>query len=69
MPATPQLERAGLAASSDTLQQVTARADGSHYDYYGVYDDELLRTPDGWRIVARKQYPFYTEGEVAPNPQ
>jgi hypothetical protein len=42
---------------------------GGHYDYYGVYDDELVKTASGWRIKARKQYPFFAEGTTAPDPK
>jgi hypothetical protein len=31
-------------------------ADGSSATIYGRYDDELVRTPAGWRIARRAQY-------------
>ena len=41
---------------------------GGHFDFHGVYEDEMIKTPEGWRIKARKQYPFYIEGSPAPDP-
>ena len=41
----------------------------AQYNYYGVYDDELVKTAEGWRISTRRQYPLITTGEVAPDPQ
>ena len=40
---------------------------GGRFNYYGVYEDELRRTNDGWRIKSRKQYPLFSEGTIAPN--
>lgn len=45
------------------------KKDGSMYNYYGVYEDDMVKTSDGWRIKSRKQYPFFTTGETAPDPK
>ena len=41
------------------------KEDGTRFDYHGVYDDVFVRTKDGWRIKARKQYSFFTMGKKA----
>ena len=42
---------------------------GGMYEFYGMYEDELVKLPQGWRIKARKLVPFFDRGEVAPNPK
>lgn len=40
--------------------------DDTRFDYFGVYDDQLVKTPSGWRIKTRKQYPLFMQGAPAP---
>jgi 3-phenylpropionate/cinnamic acid dioxygenase small subunit len=35
---------------------------GDHYMIAGRYDDELVRTPDGWRISSRRLTRVWSEG-------
>jgi hypothetical protein len=35
-----------------------------HHTFGGVYEDELVRTPDGWRITHRMLFPMWQIGEV-----
>lgn len=47
-------------------QHVRAAADGGpNYIVGGRYDDQLLRTPDGWRITRRVLTVLWTEGNPA----
>ena len=36
--------------------------DGEHFEMGGRYDDELLRTPDGWRFTSRSITILWSEG-------
>jgi len=36
--------------------------DGEHFEMGGRYDDELLRTPDGWRFTSRTISILWSEG-------
>ena len=56
----------GTAIAKTYATNYHLKTDGTRYDYFGVYEDELVKTPEGWRIKARKQYPLFTQGEVAP---
>lgn len=38
---------------------------GPHYLLAGVYRDELVRTPEGWRIRRRELQTIWTEGNAA----
>jgi hypothetical protein len=35
-----------------------------HLTFGGVYEDELVRTADGWRITPRTLFPMWTINEV-----
>jgi hypothetical protein len=37
-------------------------ADGEHFEMGGRYDDELLRTPDGWRFTCRTITILWSDG-------
>ena len=37
-------------------------ADGEHFEMGGRYDDELLRTPDGWRFTSRTISILWSDG-------
>ena len=37
-------------------------ADGEHFEMGGRYDDELLRTPDGWRFTNRTITIMWSDG-------
>ena len=37
-------------------------ADGEHFEMGGRYDDELLRTPDGWRFTSRTITILWSDG-------
>ena len=37
---------------------------GALYSMWGLYDDQLVRTVDGWRIAQRKYTTFTVEGPV-----
>lgn len=37
-------------------------ADGEHFEMGGRYDDELLRTPDGWRFTRRTITILWSDG-------
>lgn len=53
-------------------QHVRKVAEGSpNYVVAGRYEDELVRTPDGWRIALRRLVPVWSEGnlEVVRPPQ
>ena len=43
------------------------KKDGTRFNYYGVYEDDMVKTDKGWRIKARKQFPLFIEGTVAPD--
>ena len=36
---------------------------------FGTYDDEFVRTPDGWRISARNDNPAVQIAGTAPRPR
>jgi hypothetical protein len=36
--------------------------DGEHFEMGGRYDDELLRTPDGWRFTSRTITILWSDG-------
>ena len=36
--------------------------DGEHFEMGGRYDDELLRTPDGWRFTSRTISILWSDG-------
>ena len=38
---------------------------GANFIVAGRYEDELVRTPDGWRIAHRVLTPMWTEGNLA----
>jgi ketosteroid isomerase-like protein len=38
--------------------------EGALYSMWGEYDDQLIRTPDGWRVKYRMYRSFLTEGPV-----
>ena len=38
--------------------------DGEHFEMGGRYDDELLRTPDGWRFSKRTITILWSEGNT-----
>ena len=38
--------------------------EGQIYSMWGQYNDELVRTPDGWRVKRRVYQSFLTEGPV-----
>jgi 3-phenylpropionate/cinnamic acid dioxygenase small subunit len=38
--------------------------EGALYSMWGVYDDDLVRTPQGWRIADRRYLVNLTEGPV-----
>mmetsp|Transcript_3929 Transcript_3929/g.7424 ORF Transcript_3929/g.7424 Transcript_3929/m.7424 type:complete len:124 (-) Transcript_3929:79-450(-) len=40
---------------------------GGRFNYYGIYEDNLIKTEAGWRIKSRRQYPLIMEGEPSPN--
>ena len=44
------------------------KKDGDRVNYFGCYEDDLVKTTDGWRIQTRRQYPLFVEGKVAPDP-
>jgi len=47
-------------------QHIWRKADGgSHYVVAGRYEDDLVRTPDGWRIAHRTLTVMWTEGNLA----
>ena len=47
-------------------QHVKAGLDGgSTFMFAGTYEDDLVRTTDGWRIVRRRLAPVWTEGNPA----
>lgn len=47
-------------------QHVRHATDGSPtYMLAGRYEDEMVRTPDGWRIAHRRLTPMWTEGNPA----
>lgn len=46
-------------------QHVRHTAEGSpHYVIAGRYEDELVRTPDGWRIAFRRLVVVWSEGNL-----
>jgi 3-phenylpropionate/cinnamic acid dioxygenase small subunit len=42
----------------------TGRLQGALYTMWGHYDDDLVRTPDGWRVAARRYSCSLSEGPV-----
>ncbi|MET0908785.1 MAG: nuclear transport factor 2 family protein [Ilumatobacteraceae bacterium] len=40
-------------------------AGGTTFMFAGRYEDDLVRTPDGWRIARRRLAPIWTEGNPA----
>lgn len=40
-------------ASSSIRESGKTRGKLEGFDYYGLYEDELVRTPDGWRFTVR----------------
>ena len=46
--------------------QTTLEGEPNRWAIYGVYQDRLVRTPDGWRIRERFYKSMYTEGEILP---
>ena len=59
---------AGTATAVTYAANYHKKKDGTMFNYFGVYDDQLVKTADGWRISIRRQYPLYSEGSPAPNP-
>jgi ketosteroid isomerase-like protein len=48
------------AKARSTVHEVGQAADGaSGLDSVGIYYDELVRTPDGWRFAARRFHGLY----------
>ena len=58
----------GDTARSRTYLQAQHKHIGSeperHLTFGGVYEDELVRTSDGWRIAHRTLFPMWTIDEV-----
>jgi 3-phenylpropionate/cinnamic acid dioxygenase small subunit len=68
--ASPIVELDGDRAHARTslvAAHVQERLDGTHVYtvLHGTYRDELVRTPRGWRIAARRLDPVWTAGEFA----
>jgi 3-phenylpropionate/cinnamic acid dioxygenase small subunit len=38
--------------------------EGALYSMWGVYDDDLVRTPEGWRVANRRYFVNLVEGPV-----
>ena len=58
------------AESSNSLRAVhvqeTHEGEQNAWVVYGTYRDQLVRTPDGWRIAERTFQGCHTEGELLP---
>jgi 3-phenylpropionate/cinnamic acid dioxygenase small subunit len=46
--------------------QETHAGEQNTWVVYGTYHDDLVRTPDGWRIARRRFLGRHTEGELLP---
>lgn len=42
----------------------TGAQKGALYSMWGLYDDDLVRTPAGWRVAARRYFCSLSEGPV-----
>ena len=48
------------------LSETAGTADGASFAFTGTYQDELVRTPDGWRF-ARRVFTFLYRGKAELN--
>ncbi len=46
------------------VHQGAGRLQGALYTMWGHYDDDLVRTPAGWRVAARRYFCAFSEGPV-----
>jgi 3-phenylpropionate/cinnamic acid dioxygenase small subunit len=57
-------DRAEAKVNYYAVHRGIGKLEGALYSMWGLYDDQLVRTPAGWRVARRKYSSFLTEGPV-----
>ena len=57
-------DRARAKVNYYAVHRGVGRHEGALYSMWGLYDDELVRTPAGWRVARRIYSSSLTEGPV-----
>jgi hypothetical protein len=59
---------ADTAESVATCFSLVGEPGGGHHFTFGVFEDSLVRSPDGWRITTRRQRPLGRADRPCPGP-